>query len=212
MPILRLATGRETRNPVRVQQYNATIRAGDDLKLALTVYADDVGTPAQVVGSRSQLALRPDDRGAFGHSWDYGLGWWTGATYSPGFPAQLVAGFATPVRPGGINFAMPAATTACLVYGRYRLNVQVDLPDGEYCQVEGILQVRERWERPGIGHVPATFMQLNVSNLDTSILAPALVDGRPVDLDGFFLTDATFLETAVGHWDVDTWDSGKTFV
>lgn len=191
MPILRLATRRETRNPVRVQQWNATMRAGDDFKLALTVYGDDSGSPSVVLGSRSQLVLWPDDRRYTLNSWDYGLGWFTGATYGPGFPSVIVAGFTTPMRGGGINFALPAATTVNLICGRYRLSVQIDLPDGEFSQVEGILQVRERWARPGLGHVPFTAAQL------AAIVPPlALINGQFVDADGFFLLTADFREGA----------------
>lgn len=193
MPTHRLATMRDERNPVRVQQWNATMRAGDDFKLALTVYADDSGVASVVAGSRSQLALWPDERRGFMNSPDYGWGWWTGATFGPGFPAQIVAGFVTTVRPGGINFAMPGSTTSMLVYGRYRLSVQIDLPDGEFSQVEGILQVREAWARPGLGHVPTTsFFQLDVSQLDVGILAPGQIGNLPIDADGFFLTTANF--------------------
>ncbi|MGD0108364.1 MAG: hypothetical protein ABSC06_30645 [Rhodopila sp.] len=67
-----LGTSRVVRNPVRVQQWNASIRAGDDFKLALTVYADDNGTPAIVAGSVSQILLWPDERG-YPHSGDYGF-------------------------------------------------------------------------------------------------------------------------------------------
>ncbi len=187
MPIYRLATLRETRNPVRVQTWNATLRAGDDFKLALSLLLDDTGAPAVVLGSRSQMLLWPDNRGLAGLSWDYGLGWWTGATFGPGMPAQIVVGFTTPVRGGGINFAMPGAITTNLQYGRYRLAVQVDLPDGEFCQVEGVLQVRERWHRTDFLHVPALWADL--------IDFPRVL-GQPVDPDGFFLLASDF--TAFG--------------
>jgi hypothetical protein len=161
------------------------MRAGDDFKLALTVYTDDSGTVAQVAGSRSQIALWPDRRGP--HSWDYGLGWLSGATHGPGFPAQFVPGVVTPVRAGGINFSMSGSVTSALCHGRYRLSVQIDLYDGEFCMVEGILQVRERWERPGLGHVPLTAAQLAAL-----VPPPVLVDGRFVDADGFFLATSDF--------------------
>jgi hypothetical protein len=191
MPVLRLSTLRETRNPVRVQTWNASVRAGDDFKLALTVLGSDDGVPAVVAGSRSQLALWPDSR--WGNSPDYGLGWYTGAVYGSGSPSVVIVGFTTPVRGGGINFALGASSTANLC-GRYRLSIQVDLPDGEFSMVEGILQVREAWAGPGLGHVPANFFILDVSQLDVGILAPDVsVDGYPIDADGFFLLRDDFL-------------------
>lgn len=206
MPILRLATLRETRNPVRVQTWNATMRAGDDFKLALTVLNDDTGTPAVVLGSRSQLVLWPDSHHGAWNSWDYGLGWWTGATFGPGFPQQICVGFTTPVRPGGINFPIPSYETTNLQYGRYRLAIQVDLQDGEFCMVEGILQVRERWHRTGFLHIPATRRVADFtddfngdfptpSNQLFGFPGAILVNGQPVDPDGFFLLTRDFRES-----------------
>jgi hypothetical protein len=193
MGTFRLATSRLVRNPVRVQTWNGSIRAGDDFKLALTVFTDDSGTPAQVAGSRSRLTLWPDRSRGFGSSPDYGFAWFTGGSLinSPGIRVQT-DGLVTPVRDGGINFAIPASTTAGMWLGRYRLVLQVDLPDGEFSQVEGILQVRERWQPSGLGHTPGVFFQLDVSQLDLAILAPVLVGGVPVDDDGFFLLTSDF--------------------
>jgi len=194
MPTHRLATMRDERTPVRVQQWNATMRAGDDFKLALTVYTDDTGVPAEVTGSRSRLALWPDERRGFMNSPDYGWGWWTGATFGPGSPAQLIAGFVTTIRPGGINFAMPGSTTSTLVYGRYRLSVQVDLPDGEFSQVEGILQIREAWARPGLGHI----VPLLVGDFNPDFNPDFAPDPNRVDGDGFYFSTPDFYPPGFG--------------
>jgi hypothetical protein len=150
MGILTLATSRHTRNPVRVQQWNASIRAGDDFKLALTVYADDAGTPVNAVGSQSQLIIRPDQERGYYCTPDYGLGWFTGGSLigSAISPTQIITGVVVGISaPGQINFAMASTITASLRRGRYRLALQVDLPDGDWTQIEGILQVREFWMR-----------------------------------------------------------------
>lgn len=167
MGTLTLATSRHARNPVRVQQWNASIRAGDDFKLALTVYADDVGTPAVAVGSESRLVLWPDQERGYYCTPDYGLGWFTGGSLigSAISPAQIVAG--VPVgagAPGRINFAMSATITASLCRGRYRLALQVNLPDGDFTQIEGILQVREFWMRVPILPSLADFSSADFSS------------------------------------------------
>jgi len=189
MPTLRLATSRQTRNPVRVQQWNASIRAGDDLKLALTVYNDDSGTLAPVAGSFARLSLFADHRGGIAASPDYGLGWFTGGSVIGG-PLLAVDGIVVSASlPGRINFYMPGATTRGLWWGRYRLAIQVDLYDGESSAVEGVMQVREPWFNIAtLGHTVRTYFQADRSQLDAGIdgLAPLLNDaGLPVDADGF---------------------------
>lgn len=183
-----LSTSRVSRTPVRVQQWNASMRAGDDFKLALTIFNDDFGTPAQVGSSVSQILLWPDEQG-YPHSCDYAFAWATGGSPIPGPIGWIrqVVGFTTPLRQGGINFALPAANTTSLL-GRYHLAIQVDLPDGTYSQVEGVLQVRQSWRARGftLPHVDANYFTLDSSELDgPMLLAPAVVNGVPVDLDGF---------------------------
>lgn len=193
MPLLHLATSRITRNPVRVQQWNATIRAGDDVKLALAVYADDLGTLATMAGSFSRLSLWPDERRGYDRTPDYGLSWYTGGTVigRPGTAALQIDGYVPNSDgvdiPGRLNFFIPSDTSAGLFCGRYRLSIQVDMADGEYCQIEGILQVREAWARPSLGHQTRLFFRLNVSQLDAgNILALDLNGiGQPVDAEGF---------------------------
>lgn len=183
-----LSTSRYVRNPVRVQTWNASIRAGDDFKLALTLYADDDGTPAIVLGSNSLFALWPDDH-TYPHSWDYGLGSYTGGTTipGPGIPIIKDPGFVTTSRPGGINFSISGGVTAGLVHGRYRLAIVVDLPDGSFTQVEGILQVRGSCglRAPLLLHTSGVFFSLDVSELNTAILAALVENGIPCDRDGF---------------------------
>jgi hypothetical protein len=183
-----VSTERVARNPVRVQTWNASIRAGDDFKLAMTVYGDDNGTPAVVTGSASLLALWHDGAG-YPHSCDYGLGWATGGSAVPGIGVALVrsSGYVTPVRGGGINFSLSGAQTAMLT-GRYRLVVMVDLPDGSFSQFEGILQIRGTRSQYGVPlliHTSGVFMTLDVSQLDNAILAALVVNGVPTDQDGF---------------------------
>lgn len=186
MGTFRLSSSRELRNPVRVQTWNASTRGGDDFKLALTLYADDDGTPAIVAGSYSLLVLRRE--GHHAHSWDYGLGWATGGSAIPGIgaPCMQSAGFITSVRPGGINFSLSQAQTAQLS-GRYHLLLMVDLPDGSFTQVEGVLQVRGGlWNHvPLLLHTAGVFFTLDVSQLDNAILAALVENGVPVDQDGF---------------------------
>lgn len=182
-----LSTSRVSRSPVRVQTWNCSIRAGDDFKLAVTLYGDDIGTPAIVTGSNSLLALFREG-GDYPHSCDYGLGWATGGSAIPGpyFPSLQSPGFMTPVRGGGLNFSLTGTTTAGL-FGRYRLAIMVDLPDGSFTQVEGILQVRNAyWMRaPLLPHTSGVFFTLDVSQLDNAILAALVVNGIPTDQDGF---------------------------
>jgi hypothetical protein len=188
MGTLYLGTSRTIRNPVRPQEWNASIRAGDDFKLALTVYADDYGTPAQVTSAHAQILLWPDAIG-YAHSCDYGLGWLTGGSPISG-PAgllQTIIGFTTPVRPGGINFYLAGAQTQSLCLGRYRLVLQVDLPDGTFTQVEGIVQVRGGWRQSGLVHTPGAFLVTDLGETDIGILAPFVINGIPTDADGFAL-------------------------
>jgi hypothetical protein len=77
--------------------------------------------------------------------------------------------------------------------GRYHLAIQVDLPDGTYSQVEGILQVRDSWRLAGLTLPDAAFsyFTLDSSGLDGgALLAPFVVNGIPVDMDGFPLIAA----------------------
>lgn len=183
-----VSTERVNRNPVRVQTWNASIRAGDDFKLAMTVYGDDNGTPASVEAAGALLTLVRDDAG-YAHSCDYGLGWATGGTAIPGAGVAMLqsTGFATPVRGGGINFSLTQAQTASL-YGRYRLIVMVDLADGSFTQFEGIIQIRGTHyslSAPLLLHVDGAFFTFNVSELDVGILAALVINGVPVDADGF---------------------------
>lgn len=187
MGTFRVATSREMRSPVRPQVWNASVRAGDDFKLAVTLYADDDGTAAAVDGSYSLLSLWHEDH--YPHSCDYGLGWATGGSAIPGVGAPMIqsSGFATTARPGGINFSLSGTQTASL-FGRYRLVVMVDLADGSFTQFEGILQIRGtrmQMGTPLLLHTAAVFFTLDVSLLDNAILAALVINGVPVDQDGF---------------------------
>lgn len=187
MSVFRVATSREIRSPVRPQIWNASIRAGEDFKLAITLYSDDDGTPAIVDGSYSLLSLWHEDH--YLHSCDYGLGWATGGTAIPGIGAASIqsAGYATTVRAGGINFSLTGTQTAAM-FGRYRLVVLVDLPDGSFSQFEGVLQIRGTRMHMGVPlllHTAGVFFTLDVSQLDNAILAALVINGVPVDQDGF---------------------------
>jgi hypothetical protein len=190
MATFRLATTRRVRDPVRVQEWDASIAAGDDFKIALTVYGDDSGVAADVTGSRSRLALWPEDYlQRHGRSSDYGASAYTGGSDipSPHLTTCSVDGSVTTIRAGGVNFLVPSAVTSRM-RRRYRMALSVDLADGSFCQVEGVLQLRHH-----VGHhvVPAvyTFFTLDISQLDVAILAPAVVGGVITDLDGFFLAN-----------------------
>jgi hypothetical protein len=138
-----LSTSRFVRNPVRCQQWNASMRRGDDFKLAVTVYADDIGTPDDLTGAAAQLALFRDSASlidrpwGFGYGTDYGWGWFTLARKAE----VVVAGVLVLATPGLVTFAIPAVTTSAL-FGRYRHTLQIEGSDGIYTQIEGILQVR----------------------------------------------------------------------
>lgn len=188
MATFRVSTSREMRTPVRAQIWNASIRSGDDFKLAITLYSDDDGTPAIVDGAYALLSLWHDD-GWYPHSCDYGLGWATGGTAIPGVGAAMMqsSGYVTPVRAGGINFSLTGTQTATL-FGRYRLVVMVDLPDGSFTQFEGVLQIRGTRMQMGVPlllHTAGVFFTLDVSQLDNAILAALVVNGVPADQDGF---------------------------
>lgn len=187
MATFRVATSREMRSPVRVQQWDASVRAGDDFKLAVTLYGDDDGTPSPVTGANSLLALWHE--GHHPHSWDYGLGWVTGGSAIPGIGSPMIKspGFVTTTRRGGINFSLSGTQTAAL-HGRYRLVALVDLPDGSFTQFEGVLQVRPTQRQLGVPlllHADGVFFTLDVSQLDNAILAAMVENGVPVDQDGF---------------------------
>jgi hypothetical protein len=181
-----VATSRQQRNPVRVQEWNGTLRAGDDLKLALTCYTDDNGTLADLTSSRSQLALYYDER--HGHGWgsggyccDYGWGWFT----YPRTPVQTTPGYAAgSAWPGQVNFYLPPDTTKTLM-GRYRMLLELDMADGTSSQVEGILQMRGGITNT-LGHGVNPFI-IGVSLLGgPDVLAGLLNDaGQAVDVDGF---------------------------
>lgn len=195
MATFRVSTSREMRSPVRIQEWNATLRSGDDFKLAVTLYADDDGTAAQAIGSNSLLVLWHE--GHHPHSWDYGLGWATGGSAIPGVGAPMIQspGFVTPVRPGGLNFSLSQQQTASL-WGRYRLVVLVDLPDGSFTAFEGVLQIRgTRTNRgaPLLIHTSGVFFTLDESALDNAILGGLVVNGIQVDKDGFPLLVITGL-------------------
>jgi hypothetical protein len=186
MSTFHLATSRQQRNPVRVQQWNGSLRAGDDLKLALTCYTDDLGTLVDLNNARSQLALYYDERGGpgwgDGYCCDYGWGWFT----IPRTPAQTVAGYsAGTLWPGQTNFYLPPLTTQTL-RGRYKLLLELDLQDGTSTQVEGILQMRGGITNT-LGHSQPAVFTLDQSLLDgPDVLAGLLNDaGVAVDADGF---------------------------
>jgi hypothetical protein len=185
-----VATSRQQRNPVRIQEWNGTLRAGDDLKLALTCYTDDNGTLADLTSARSQLALYYDERhgppwgnawGSGGYCCDYGWGWFT----YPRTPVQTTPGYAAgSAWPGQVNFYMPPLTTQTLM-GRYRMLLELDMADGTSTQVEGILQMRGGITNT-LGHGVNPFI-LGVSLLGgPDVLAGLLNDaGQAVDADGF---------------------------
>jgi hypothetical protein len=182
------------RSPIRLQQWNCSIRSGDDFKLAVTVYQDNTGALCDVTNSQSRLVLKPErDRagwngwgwaggGSCGYDgWDYGLGYITldgGMTITA--PGYVAIGSA-----GRLNFALQGSQTQCMRHGRYLLSVQIDLADGEYSQVEGVLQVREGSRLYDQTHVVVPYFQLDATPLDTAPIVPLNYDGVAVDQDGF---------------------------
>lgn len=176
MPTFTLATSRTVCNPVRPQQWNVSIRGGDDFRLVLTVYEDDDGTLADVTGAASRLYLRRDGRGPW-VLWDYGACFldgprgadWPGDGYGRGYgSAGVPSGTVMDGPAGRIDFAMPGTVTADLC-GRYLLLVQVVLADGGMTQVEGILQARR-----GGPVVPALLPPVVVPPV---VIPPALLFG-----------------------------------
>jgi hypothetical protein len=146
-----LATSRQSHNPVRVQQWNASIRAGDDFILALTVYQDDVGTLAVLDDACARLSLFAEtphgwgdgDGCGYGYGYGYGYGWDYGWDWpvSSRMPVAVIVGVAVPGAVGQFGFFMPGFATARL-HGRCRFVLEVDNDDGRFSQVEGIIQVR----------------------------------------------------------------------
>lgn len=142
--IHRLATLRQTGLELRCQQWNASIRAGDDFNLVLTVYADDGGALLDVNNAVASLMLTRDGQYPGWGTCDYGAGWWT----TQANPDVRLAGvLATDTTTGQITFAMPGGVLGAVNGGmcgvtRYRLAIQIDMRDGEYTQIEGVLQVR----------------------------------------------------------------------
>lgn len=183
MALFRVAVPRQAPTPVRIPTWNGTIRAGDDLKLALTLLNDDGETPAQVEGSNSCLVLCPDERRAWSH--DYGLGW---ATWAAG-ATKRIAGYTVPDQPGRLNFQLPADATGDL-FGRYRLFVEVDLYDGGYTELEGILQVR-----PGkneLGNAARVYFQPGITPIGVGIIPGNEINGVPTDADGFYVAQEAY--------------------
>lgn len=181
-----VATSRQQRTPVRVQEWAGTLRAGDDLKLAMTLYADDNGTLADLNNARSQLALYYDERNGpgwgDGYCCDYGWGWFT----VPRTPVQVVAGYtAGSAWPGQTNFFIPQLATQTL-RGRYKMLLELDLQDGTSTQVEGILQMRGGITNTLAHSQPLVFI-VGSSLVDgPDVVAGLLNDaGVAVDADGF---------------------------
>ena len=141
MPTFSISTSRTVLNPVRAQEWNVSIRRGDDFAIALTVYDDDGATPLEVYGAESRLYLRPDGCSERLH-WDYGRGWLGDSGYAD-LPVDTIVRDGTVVigSYGRIDFVLAAAETVALM-GRYRLLLQVALTDGRMTQVEGFLQTR----------------------------------------------------------------------
>ncbi len=176
---MRLSVIRARRSPVRSPQWNVSIRAGEDFKLALTVFQNEQGVPSNTYCCVSQLALIPLDR--HWRSCDYGLGW---ASYA-GSPAIVIKGVGVPeIGPGRVNFSMDSYQTSAL-FGSYRLVISVDLIDGDFIEAEGVFQVRGT-NRIGLAH-HISFFQLDRSQLDgRDMLADTLdATGVPIDEDGF---------------------------
>ena len=141
MPTFTLATSRTVLNPVRAQEWNVSIRRGDDVRIALTVYDDDGGLPTDVTGAQARLYLRSDGYGER-ILWDYGRGWISNASVLDCGTDQIIRdGLVTVGLLGRIDFSLAAADTTTL-HGRYRMLLQVVLFDGSTTQVEGILQMR----------------------------------------------------------------------
>lgn len=183
-----VATSRQQRTAVRVQEWAGTLRAGDDLKLAMTLYSDDLGTLADLNNARSQLALYYDERGGpgwgdgYGYCFDYGWDWYT----YPRTPVQVVAGYsAGTLWPGQTNFYLPPLTTQTL-RGCYKILLELDLQDGTSTQVEGILQMRGGITNT-LGHSqPAVFIADQSLVDGPDVVAGLLNDaGVAVDADGF---------------------------
>ena len=199
MPAFQLATSRMSFNPVRVQQWNVSIRAGDDFSLALSCYDDDDGTVTDLTGSASALALFRDDASYDGHAWgygcDYGWGWFTLRRQ----PEAVIAGV-NAVTPGLINFVIPAATTAGF-WGRYRIALQVGTSEGLYTQVEGILQTRRGL---GAGLLSGALAPGTPGAAGVAVSLAYIITGRPAALQKYNLVPgvplsvpANFAGTAV---------------
>jgi hypothetical protein len=193
-----LSTSRVVRNPVRCQQWNASMRCGDDFNLAVTVYADDIGTLDNLTGASAMLALFRDDAspldhhgwGAFGYGYDYGLGWFTARRQ----PLVLVPGVLASPTLGRVTFAIPAATTSAL-FGRYRLELQIAGADGCYTQIEGVLQVRAGLGAGLLAGAPSLSIGPGVLSAATPTPTPV---PTPMPIASLGVSGLTFASTNVG--------------
>ena len=145
MASYRVLVARRQRSPLRPQVWDASIHAGDDFILRAVVMDEATGQPVAMDAVAAAMFLVPDRWRQGWFSPDYGLGWFTQATWT-GFPNTIrVDGVPFPDEIGAIGFVLLSGDTTNLPRHRYRISVQIDLPEGLRSAVEGILQVRELW-------------------------------------------------------------------
>jgi hypothetical protein len=185
MALFNVAAPVNALNPVRTLAWNATMRAGDDIKVAFTLLDDDCETPINVRSANAQLSLYHMDEGR--GRWDYGIshGGWCDGPY--GHAAAIVPGVvqndAVEGR-GRINFFLPASLSVGLWEGRYRAFIAVDQPYGVSTEIEGMIQVRANAKNT-LGNAPREYLRIGISRLGEALIPPQVIAGLPSDADGF---------------------------
>ena len=132
------------RNPIRTPTRNLVASQGDDLILAITVYAAD-GSLVNLNGAAVTVTVQRD---AWGHPgacdyYDYGLGWLTLADPVIWTNAGVVVYSET----GLATVTIPQSVTANW-WGRFRLFIALDGTDAGCVTADGVLDVRRCAVRP----------------------------------------------------------------
>lgn len=125
------------RNPVRQSVRNLAMSQGDDLTLAITVYASD-GAPVDITYSAVTVAVQREAwECSSGIHGDYGLGWLTLAE-----PVVWAGrGAVTDGRTGRALVTIPQAVTSNW-WGRFRIEIALQDPDAGCISARGVLDVR----------------------------------------------------------------------
>lgn len=161
-----LAVERTRRNPVRVPMRNLVINRGDDVTLAVQVYADGAGAVLDISGASVTVSLmRSHDQYVGWH--DYGWAWWT----YPQTPIWQGVGVIVDGSTGQANVTIPRATTGTLC-GRHGFVVSLDDQFGGSVLTRGVFDVIGSGPVLAVGFTPGI-----VSILDGTITTVLTIPG-----------------------------------